>query len=174
MSYPSRQLTNEEVAAMIQRDEAKKNEQLKPQEQQQRRRSETARAKILNEAMDITHKDRNANYGSPEDNFQQIADLWNAYLNARVRNVGLGSPKGYQIQPADVAVMNMLIKVARLAKTLSHHDSAVDIAGYAACLGEIQQRLKEEETMRAMGSAIGSVIGQQNLASGQAQGSEFK
>lgn len=103
----------------------------------------SARARILDEAMEITHKDRNATYGSPEDNFQQIANLWNAYLRAVRTNTNNTTYGGHlDIKPADVAIMNLLIKVARLAKSPSHHDSAVDIAGYAACLGEIQQKLR--------------------------------
>jgi hypothetical protein len=81
--------------------------------------------------MTITHHDRNANYGNPEDNFQHIANLWNNYLAVR-------RPEAAVITPADVAVMNMLIKVARLGNNPNHHDSAVDIAGYAACLADCQ------------------------------------
>lgn len=79
--------------------------------------------------MEIVHKDRNANYGSPEDNFKQIAELWSAY-------------KKLPFTSADVAVMNMLIKVARLSTNPQHHDSTVDIAGYAACLGDIQAKAR--------------------------------
>lgn len=89
----------------------------------------TPRSKLLNEVMEIVHKDRNANYGNPEDNFAQIARLWSAYKNTTFSS-------------ADVAIMNMLIKVARLAKSPQHHDSAVDIAGYAACLADIQELTK--------------------------------
>lgn len=96
----------------------------------------TPRSKLLDEVMEIVHKDRNANYGSPENNFQQIADLWNAYLRAVELN--RGNVYMVKISPADVAIMNMLIKVARLAKNPNHHDSAVDIAGYAACLADVQ------------------------------------
>lgn len=91
----------------------------------QHRNYNTPRAAILEEAMKIVHHDRNANYGNPEDNFNQIAQLWTAY-------------KKVKFTAADVAVMNMLIKIARLANNPNHHDSAVDIAGYAACLGDIQ------------------------------------
>lgn len=106
------------------------------------------REKLLNEAMEITHKDRNAQYGSPEDNFKQIAALWNAYYFARLSNRPTRAAP-FEFEPADVAVMNMLIKVARLSKTPTHHDSAVDIAGYAACLAEIQESLRN----RSDGSA---------------------
>lgn len=111
------------------------------EEQAKAKAAFSPREAILEEAKKIVMKDRNSNYGNPEDNFQQIADLWNAYLNARKRNTAITSSNGYQLQPADVAVMNMLIKIARLAKTPSHHDSAVDVAGYAACLGDIQKGL---------------------------------
>jgi len=108
----------------------------------------TPRARLLEEAMKIVHHDRNANYGNPEDNFQNIANLWNAYVEANAK-AKLGSRDSYipVFTPADVAIMNMLIKVARLANNPNHHDSAVDIAGYAACLADIQ------ESAKAVGSA---------------------
>lgn len=92
---------------------------------------DTKRAKLLDTAMEITHHDRNANYGNPEDNFQHIANLWNSYLR-------VSRPQAPLLIPADVAVMNMLIKVARLGNNPNHYDSAVDIAGYAACLADCQ------------------------------------
>jgi hypothetical protein len=94
--------------------------------------------------MEIVHKDRNANYGNPENNFRQIAGLWNVYIGNRFP---AGSKESFALfTSADVAIMNLLIKVARLAKNPNHHDSAVDIAGYAACLADIQ------ELARASGS----------------------
>lgn len=91
----------------------------------------TRRSQLLDRAMEITHHDRNANYGNPEDNFQHIANLWNSYIKVR-------RPEAPLLSPADVAVMNMLIKVARLGNNPDHYDSAVDIAGYAACLADCQ------------------------------------
>ena len=63
-------------------------------------------------------------YGTPEENFQNIADLWKAYW---------GAP----ISTHDVAVMMMLVKVARLMKSPYHYDSWVDICGYASLGGEV-------------------------------------
>lgn len=98
---------------------------------------DTPRAKLLNEVMEIVHKDRNANYGNPEDNFAQIAGLWNQYIGSRFP---AGSKESFALfTSADVAIMNMLIKVARLAKNPSHHDSAVDIAGYLQDMQHIQE-----------------------------------
>ena len=112
----------------------------------------TPRSKLLMEVMEIVHKDRNANYGNPEDNFSQIAALWQAYYDARIKATSK-SASAFKFQSMDVAVMNMLIKVARLAKNPSHHDSAVDIAGYAACAADIQEILKASSVDRVSGSA---------------------
>ena len=67
---------------------------------------------------------REQEYGSPEDNFRKIATLWEAYL-------------GIHIDAADVAIMMMLFKAGRLATGNGSVDTWVDIAGYAACGGEI-------------------------------------
>lgn len=94
----------------------------------------TPRARLLAQAHEITHHDRNANYGNPEDNFQFIANLWNDWLAISGRNANFVG--------ADVAMLCMLIKIARLGNNLTHYDSAVDIAGYAACLADCQEALR--------------------------------
>lgn len=68
--------------------------------------------------------DRGLNYGRPEDNFAKTAALWSAFL-------------GRDIKATDVPIMLALLKVARLANDPTHGDSAVDLAGYAACLAEV-------------------------------------
>ena len=85
------------------------------------------RADVLDTAKGYVLKDRNSTYGSPEDNFRRIAELWNAYL--KIRPVDAGAP----ITSIDVAQMMLLMKVARLAHNPTHKDSWVDAAGYAAC-----------------------------------------
>lgn len=82
------------------------------------------REKLLKEALKIVKGARQKNYGTPEDNFQRIANFWTDYT-------------GIEITPGDVAVMMILMKAARLMNDPSHMDSWVDIAGYAACGGEI-------------------------------------
>ena len=83
------------------------------------------RADVLDEAKRIVTGDRENSYGGPEESFGKIARLWSAYL-------------GEDIGPQDVAVMMVLLKVARLtgSEYLSM-DSWIDIAGYAACGAEI-------------------------------------
>ena len=83
------------------------------------------RADILATASEYVTKDRAATHGDAEDNFRRIADLWNAYLGVD------------DITSIDVAVMLALLKVARIRSNQTHVDNWIDIAGYAACGGEI-------------------------------------
>lgn len=75
------------------------------------------RKNVLEEAMDITSGARREAYGHPRDNFKKIADLWSGYL-------------GYNISSEDVAMLMVLLKVAR-HHHLPKHDNLVDICGYA-------------------------------------------
>jgi hypothetical protein len=97
--------------------------------------SETPRQQLLQEAMKITAEDRNKAYGSPEDNFANITDYWMLYLNQRFPG------KLLELLPSDVAYMMILMKMARLATNITHRDSLVDIAGYAACGADCQVAL---------------------------------
>lgn len=93
------------------------------------------RAILLEEATRITTSDRDKQYGNPEDNFQNIAMIWNAYWNAKH-----GLRQGSHFNSADVAQLMILMKAARLATNPSHWDSLVDQAGYAACGGDIAKQ----------------------------------
>lgn len=88
----------------------------------------------LTAAIEACCGDRALNYGKPEDNFQRIAMLWNTWLAIRA-DKRLGTM--VEITSFDVATMNILLKIARLANTPSHADSWIDIAGYAACGADI-------------------------------------
>ena len=69
--------------------------------------------------------------GDIEDNFSTIAAFWTTYLGARK---GRYRP----LDGIDVGMMMVLLKVARVAASDGRsEDSFVDIAGYAACAGEI-------------------------------------
>lgn len=100
---------------------------------------------ILAEADSIVSGDRQGTYGSPEDCFGLIADLWNAWLGFGTITV----KQVVQIEPlsaSDVAVMMMLLKTARakpavLAAQPIKRDTLVDLAGYSACLARIQDAL---------------------------------
>lgn len=98
------------------------------------------REKILDKARECVCGDREQDYGSPEDSFSLIAELWSSYLCASC----IGGTFDLCINPENVAAMMALLKVARLAATPSHMDSWVDLAGYAACGGEIASEKAKE------------------------------
>ena len=72
--------------------------------------------------------DREENYGPAASNFQTIADLWSAMLGEKLLS---------RITIEEVAMLMCCVKLARLKYAPDHTDSAIDLAGYAALLGEI-------------------------------------
>lgn len=102
------------------------------------------RSEILDKAKECVCGQREQDYGKPEDNFATIADLWSTY-------------KGTEFNAKDVAVMMSLMKIARIKTGTSTDDCFVDLAGYAACGGEIASFDKTETGASQLG---GVVIGQ--------------
>lgn len=80
---------------------------------------------ILEEAAAVVNE-RQTQYGTREENFGRIAEMWTAILDCPVT-------------PQQVALCMIALKVARL--TFRHsHDSLVDICGYAHCLAELAEK----------------------------------
>ena len=92
------------------------------------------RSEILEQAEKIVNGHREDEYGSPERNFQIIAQLWGAYINNACIN---GTDYDFCITEEDVAAMMILMKVARISSDKQHLDSWLDVIGYGACGGEI-------------------------------------
>lgn len=88
------------------------------------------REEILTKAKECVCGQREQDYSTPESNFQLIADLWTDYL-------------GRLISSTDVAMMMALLKIARIKNGGGTGDSFVDLAGYAACGGELNSRSKD-------------------------------
>ena len=86
-------------------------------------KSTVTREEILEKARQCVCGDRDLQYGSPEESFSRIAKYWSDYLDK-------------DISPKDVAIMMILFKVAREEHS-SKLDNWIDIAGYAACGGEV-------------------------------------
>lgn len=82
------------------------------------------REEILDGAKECVLKDRQETHGDPENSFATIAEYWSAHL-------------GVKISATDVTIMMTLLKVARLKVAPGNKDNWVDMAGYAACGGEI-------------------------------------
>lgn len=82
------------------------------------------RADFLRRAQKCVCGGRDSDYGTPEDNFSTIAKLWTIY-------------RGTTFTAKDVAMMMALLKIACIRNGRYSADSYVDLAGYAACAGEI-------------------------------------
>lgn len=98
------------------------------------RRKETT---ILQTAERLIYRDRNKVYKHPTENFGNIAALHNAYfraINARPDQDGFTCT---QLNQVDIAIINILQKIARMATAQDHIDSVIDIAGYAGCIERI-------------------------------------
>ena len=90
------------------------------------------REEILEKAKDCVTGKRHEDYGTPEDNFALIARFWTDYC-------------GFGFSAKDVAMMMALLKIARIKGGGGSGDSFVDLAGYAACGGEIHARTDSEK-----------------------------
>lgn len=99
------------------------------------------REEILETAKKCVCGEREQDYGTPEENFSTIGQLWATYLRA-AHPVECKDITIITITPKDVAIMMSLLKVARIA-TGKSPDSFVDLAGYAACAGEIATEKRE-------------------------------
>jgi hypothetical protein len=85
----------------------------------------THRVDALRQAAAIIAGERDAQYGSPEDNFERIAKVWSVIL-------------GIDISREDVAMCMVGLKLARYVnKSGFHPDTWIDIAGYAGCGYEV-------------------------------------
>ena len=68
--------------------------------------------------------DRRATYGDPAASMATVAARWSVTL-------------GHPVTPAEVMLCMIDLKLARLAHDPTHHDSVVDVIGYAALLPEV-------------------------------------
>lgn len=80
---------------------------------------------LLPEAQEITNGDRNASYGSPIENFRNIASMWTILLAHRLKEHEV-------ITPREVADLNIAQKLSRNIAS-PKRDTYLDIAGYAKC-----------------------------------------
>lgn len=112
------------------------------------------RSELLEQAEKIVNGHREDEYGSPERNFQTIAQLWGAYINAACIN---GKDYDFCITEEDVAALMILMKVARISSDKQHLDSWIDVIGYGACGGEIATGGSAEEMPAELKEACFSV-----------------
>jgi len=88
---------------------------------------------MLEEAAELTSKDRQKVYGHPINDFTKIAALTKPILDS-------------DIDPRLKHALYMIqVKVARLLNTPDHYDSILDIAGYANTYNMVVEKLREEK-----------------------------
>lgn len=76
----------------------------------------------------VRNGERQQNYGHPNADFRRTAGMWSAIL-------------GTTVTMQDMALCMAALKISRLKSTPGHHDSLVDLIGYAICydrLGETE------------------------------------
>lgn len=80
---------------------------------------------FLEQAKD-TVRDRGLEYGTVAENFNRAALIWSSVL-------------GRPVTPQQVALCMIGLKLARLSYDPDAEDGWVDVAGYAACGGEVSK-----------------------------------
>lgn len=95
---------------------------------------------MLKVTAELVGGQRAIDYGDKTINHQRIATLWNMWLAESQKNVGKDDSDVRmlsQLSAYDVAMMMLMLKIARLMHSPGHQDSHIDIAGYASILEEI-------------------------------------
>ena len=99
----------------------------------------TARETILDGARKAVLTERNATYGEPDQDFKRAA---------AIASVATGK----EITAADIALIQIAVKLSRLNHSPGHLDSCINIAGYIACYYEVirlhDDRLEEKYTQQ--------------------------
>ena len=87
----------------------------------------------LEKANALIAGDREKDYGDKVHNHNNIARLWSAYL-------------GTEITAHDVAVMMVLLKIARTKLGEISEDTYIDMSAYSAIAGEIKFKEPKKES----------------------------
>lgn len=88
-----------------------------------------ARLSLLNEALELTGGDRNADYGDPYDNHKLIADLATMIT-------------GKQLTAYDIVLVQVATKLSRMKVSRTKRDHYVDLMAYA---GIAYECLRDED-----------------------------
>lgn len=97
---------------------------------------------VCRRAADLVGGDRARQHGSKTKNFENAAALWNAYLAIRPEPAA-------PLNATDHALMMVLLKVARTQLGAFNADDFVDMAGYAACAGEVERDRIDAQWVKA-------------------------
>lgn len=95
---------------------------------------------ITKKAAELVSGDRDRQHGDKTKNFDNIAKLWNAYLEVA------GKRTGRPLDARDVGNMMALLKLARQFSGDLNLDDFIDGCGYLACAGEIASLQDEAQS----------------------------
>lgn len=87
---------------------------------------------IAAKAAELVGGQRDRQHGQKRDNFTRIAAVWNAWLAIR-------RDPAAPLDAHDVGMMMAFMKGARTQSGAVNTDDYIDMAGYAACAGEVAQ-----------------------------------
>lgn len=97
------------------------------------------RVNILTEASGLITGQRQQDYGTPEENFQRMADYANVHFKKNLEN-------NIPFSARQTAEFMILLKMARTINSPTR-DSYVDIAGYSGIAGELAKN--EDDVAKA-------------------------
>ena len=92
---------------------------------------------VLDKAKELINGQRAKDYGHAYLTHARVAALWTTYTRSTTED----------LTPVDVAMMMVLLKVARAIETPTE-DSFVDIAGYAALASEMVSPAKAQKKLK--------------------------
>jgi hypothetical protein len=115
------------------------------------------RSECLERARQAVCVGREVAHGNPKHTFGRIARLWQAYL-VNKWPVLQEMEQCAELTKTDAALMQDLVKTARLQGNPSHADSWIDKSGYAACGCEIgtADAPSLPRSVAGLGSSIGA------------------
>ena len=91
---------------------------------------------ILDKTNKLVSKDRAVKHGDKVINHENIARLWNGYLQNKTKLT-------INVLPEDVANLMALLKIARTQEGEHNLDDYIDACGYLAISGEIKDKRTE-------------------------------
>lgn len=100
----------------------------------------TKAADLCQKAADLVGGDREESHGPKERNYENVARLWQAYLEVRRDPMA-------PLDSLDTLHMMVLLKVARTQLGSFNLDDYVDMVGYGACGGEVAAAQSYEQTI---------------------------
>jgi hypothetical protein len=101
----------------------------------------TTAVDICATAANLVGGSRKGTHGDKTINFANTAALWNAILEAKLRQISAAELQAFpRLTALDVANMLEAFKIARRYSGTHNLDDYIDGAGYAGCAGEVADR----------------------------------